>query len=102
VPCAKPEKIKEDGQDHNRSNRNGYKCDCQEREQKRDAIETDQTPFLPLFIDEIERIKERYHTGISAPQGNRRCDDKGQSELVATLPGDTLHLFAKELNTACR
>ena len=52
------EEIKEKGQDDNRPNRNCNQCDCQECEQKRYSIETEQTPFLPFFIDEIERIKD--------------------------------------------
>ena len=71
--------------------------DCAEREGQRDQIELDEAALLILVVDDVERIEDRLHAGIGAPQRKAEADHERERQLAVAVAGDARDLIADQL-----
>jgi hypothetical protein len=66
-----------------------------EREEQRDHVEPDDAALFPFAIDDVERIEDRLHPGIGAPQRHQKSEYKGQCQLAVAILNNARDLVAE-------
>ena len=78
------------------------KHDGPERERQRLEVQLEEAALLLLVIDDVERVEDRLHAGIRAPQRQREADDEAEAERAVALGGDALDLLADDVHRPAR
>ena len=63
-------------------------------EEQRDHVEPDEAALLVLVVDDVERVEDRLHAGIGAPQRNAEPEEKAEGEPAVALGRDARDLLA--------
>ena len=65
-------------------------------------IELDEAALLLLVVDHIERVDERLHSGIGAPERQCQTERECKTKLGFALCCDTVHLLLDDLDATSR
>ena len=100
-PSAQTDKRQDDRQDHDRPDGGQDGKQAARGQDQRDEIEFDEAALFLLIVDDIERVDERLHSGIGAPQRQRQPERERKAELGFPLGGDAVHLLLDDVHPAC-
>ena len=76
----KPDEVEDNGNDDNRADRDQNEDDHAEGEGEGAEVELDEAALLLLAIGDVESIKDRLHSGIGAPQRDRKAEEEGEAQ----------------------
>ena len=69
-------------------------------EEQRDHVEPDEAALLLFVVDDVERVEDRLHAGIGAPQRDAEPQEKAEGELAVALGRDARDLVAQQIERA--
>ena len=64
-------------------------------EKQRHHIEPDDAALLLLVVDDVERVEDRLHAGIGAPQRDAEPEEEAEGQPAVALRGDARDLVAQ-------
>ena len=70
------------------------------REEERHQIEPDEAALFLFVVDDVERIKDRLHPRIGAPQRDAEPNEKAEGEPSVALGRDAGDLVAQDVERA--
>ena len=73
-----------------------------EREQERDQVEPNEAALLLFVVDDVERVEDRLHPGIGAPQCDAESQQEPEGEPAVALGRDAGDLGRYDLEAAGR
>ena len=62
------------------------------------GVELDEAALLVLVVDDVERVEDRLHAGIRAPQREAEAHDERERQLAVIVARDAHDLIADELD----
>src|SRR5436190_23146125 len=92
---SKHQRQDDDGADCQQNGCDGSNCECQ-----RNEIELDKAALLFCVIDDVERIHNGLHAGISAPQCESEPEDEPKAELRVPLGDQAVHLLLQNVDSS--
>ena len=76
--------------------------DRAEREGERDEVEPDEAALLVLVVDDVERVEDRLHAGVGAPQRDGKAEHEAEAERAVALGSDPGDLLLDDVERAAR
>ena len=77
-----PDDGKDDGRDDYGGKGDHEREDREEGKQKRDKVQLHEASLFLLVIDDVERVDDRLHSGVGAPERQGEPGDESEAELV--------------------
>ena len=69
------------------------------REKQRDQVDPDEATLLLFIVDDVERVEDRLHAGIGAPQRDAQPQEKAEGEPSVALGRDAGDLVAQDVES---
>jgi hypothetical protein len=76
--------------------------DGAEREAERDHVEPDEAALFVFVVNDIQRIEDRLHAGVRAPERETEADYEGEGQFSIAVRGDTNDLLTDQVVGAGR
>ena len=86
--------------DDHRSQRDHEGEDRDEREQEGEKVKLHEAAFFLLVIDDVERVDDRLHAGVGAPERDGESGYKSKTELGIAFCRQPRDLFVKDVDRA--
>ena len=92
------------GKDHrsddHRSKRDHERQDRDERKQEGEKVKLHEASFFLLVIDDVERVDDRLHSGVGAPERDGKSGYESEAELCIAFCREPRDLFVKNVDRA--
>ena len=72
------------------------------REKQRHQVEPDEAALLVFVVDDVQRVEDRLHAGIGAPQCDAEPQEEAEGEPSVALGCDAGDLVAQDVEPAGR
>ena len=74
-------------------------CNGANREKQRDQVEPDEAALLLFIVDDVERVEDRLHAGIGAPQRDAEPQEKAEGEPAVAFGRDAGDFVAQHVES---
>ncbi len=88
--------------DHDCAQRDQHAADGAEREEQRYDVEPDDAALLLLVVNDVQRIEDRLHAGIGAPERDTEAERKAEAQPAVAASGDPRDFLAQEVERSAR
>jgi hypothetical protein len=69
-------------------------------ERQRNQVELDEAALFLFVIDDVERVEDRLHPRVGAPQRQTKSEHESKAELGAAVLDDAIDLLLKDVEGA--